>query len=696
MSTRRTHVEGVSLGLIVAAWMAGCSCDTPPIADAGPVDASEDTSPDTAPFDAGPRPRASLEGELMFAGCTPAASDVVVSVRPIDQFFDATTPEMEPEPSPATVVEAQVEPTADPHVLRFHVDGLTEGDRRQIGVQVDDPSCPDLTWRGPPAGLMMAGQPARFDGLVRSSRLEVRANRSGVDTWVSRDFVHGDAMMRRFRWSTDLDGVTGFDIQFSRDRFDVDALEAMAACAPPEGLLLTQTLPHSPIMANEIDIDLVSVIGPQPAESEPLARAEWEQIRFRHAPIYARIIPRVGENQLCDPLVNGVSSWVELVIEPEEPATPPMLGSPPVALAGSYHHGDPAWLEPHLGAICYTVVTPNTLPIFGVDSFPGSHDVLSWNIVSAGFHPGGYTMPPGESFCYWPPSGGSSSFFDDMVSGFSDLVTGIVDAVSAAVDAIAQLYESIKNIAIDLVAHALAGLVGCPGWCHDLVRIAAESALVAMGLPPSLPNFDQLAEQGIDYLAAEVATQIGVPDVVVGEAFEIAVDMIERARATRGGSSGGWSWAVEDTGFRAPTVILDVRRTGFIGTPTHSLWVDGSGPWYGTAADLHTPALGAPALRMPMVLSPNYDLVGIAPPAPIVPESPPYFPAYYGHRERVQAYYQLFWFNDLIIHSCVGLWAIGMEFGADGNQVAIQTYADLTRFNTPGTFEDPFGNACTP
>jgi hypothetical protein len=682
---------------LLPALLTGFGCGPSSAAgDAGPddaavEDASDGTRDDAAPFDAGPRPAAALEGELSLAGCTPAVADVRVRVRKIDTLFAGSRSGGESPPPPAVIVPAVVSATADPQVFSFRVDDLVAGDLYQVGADVDDPACSDLGWRGPHAGLVMAGAaaPVRFDGLVTSSRLEVLGERPDGETWVSRDFVRSDSMMRRFRWSTELAGVTGFELQFTSDRFDVDALSADVACAPPEGLVHSQRVVHSAALPDEADIDLATVLAEPAADAGPLVRARWEQMRLHGAPLYVRAVPVTATDTLCDPLLYGTGSWVELVVWPIE-ETPPEIGGPPVTLAGTYDPGQGPWVDPQQGAICYTVVADHVLPVFGVDEFPGLYDAMSWSMVFLGFHPGGSTVPKGESFCYWPPPAEDSSFFDDVVEGFSDIVTGLVDAVSQAVDAIAALYEEIKGAAIGFVTAALEAVTGCPDWCHTLVRVAAESALVAMGLPPSLPNFDQLVDQGVGYLAAEIAAQTGVPAEVYEGAYDIASDIIEDAKATRGMSAA--TWFVEDTGFRPSSVILDVRRGSPLGTPTSGLYVRGSGPWYGVVARLFTPALGSPAIRMPLVLQP--DFTGIASPAPLVPAIPPYLPAYYGHPQRVQSYYQQTWFNALVTHSCVSLRAdaVTLEFPF----AFVQPYADLTIFNTPGTFDDPFGHACTP
>ena len=62
------------------------------------------------------------------------------------------------------------------------------------------------------AGLVVAGTaPVQFDALAVHTRLEVLGPRAGGDTWVSRDFLRPGDTTRRFRWNSDLAGVTAVD-----------------------------------------------------------------------------------------------------------------------------------------------------------------------------------------------------------------------------------------------------------------------------------------------------------------------------------------------------------------------------------------------------------------------------------------------------------------------------------------------------
>jgi len=57
---------------------------------------------------------------------------------------------------------------------------------------------------------------------------------------------------------------------------------------------------------------------------------------------------------------------------------------------------------------------------------------------------------------------------------------------------------------------------------EQMVAIALDAALASAGIPPSLPNLDQLMSGGAEYLAMQMASQIPVP--AGGVLAEMAVD----------------------------------------------------------------------------------------------------------------------------------------------------------------------------
>jgi LysM repeat protein len=79
------------------------------------------------------------------------------------------------------------------------------------------------------------------------------------------------------------------------------------------------------------------------------------------------------------------------------------------------------------------------------------------------------------------------------------------DFVKDGLSWLSNLYEDIKQGVVDAV-----GGVVCGGdeTCKDVLMAGLNAGLAAMGIPPSIPNLDELMAQGITYIAAEVATEM--------------------------------------------------------------------------------------------------------------------------------------------------------------------------------------------
>lgn len=82
------------------------------------------------------------------------------------------------------------------------------------------------------------------------------------------------------------------------------------------------------------------------------------------------------------------------------------------------------------------------------------------------------------------------------------------------VDWVSEAYKNLKSAVVD----GLAG-IACGGdeYCKMAISAGLDIGLAAMGMPPSLPNFDELMDGGFDYLAGEIAAQAGCPDAVCRE-----------------------------------------------------------------------------------------------------------------------------------------------------------------------------------
>lgn len=90
-----------------------------------------------------------------------------------------------------------------------------------------------------------------------------------------------------------------------------------------------------------------------------------------------------------------------------------------------------------------------------------------------------------------------------------------VDAVVDAWEWVTAFYSNVKKAAIDVVTAVLP-------LPDSVVSYALDAALLAAGIPPTLPNLDQIMDEGIDYLATAAVQQAGLP---VGD--EVATDALK-------------------------------------------------------------------------------------------------------------------------------------------------------------------------
>jgi hypothetical protein len=136
-------------------------------------------------------------------------------------------------------------------------------------------------------------------------------------------------------------------------------------------------------------------------------------------------------------------------------------------------------------------------------------------------------------------SGGGDGLLDiagGLGSAFIDGMGGLIELGSPVVDWAASTYNSAKATAVGAVVDALKNTTGCGGACQWAVGAAVDAGMMAMGMPPSLPNFDQLVKQlenqGIDALAdAAVAAAASQGVTIPKEVAKAAIVKLKNAAA---------------------------------------------------------------------------------------------------------------------------------------------------------------------
>jgi len=154
----------------------------------------------------------------------------------------------------------------------------------------------------------------------------------------------------------------------------------------------------------------------------------------------------------------------------------------------------------------------------------------------------------------------------DAVSGFFSDMAGYAEKL---VDYVKNAYGDIKAGAIAYVAdHVPLVPEKYRDKLKDVLTVMVDTGLASMGIPPTLPNFEELTDLGIDYLATTALESAGVP------ANEITKDMVKQLgdgiadsvnfAATKGNSPNpmGWNFVRQNpsTMFRPAYMIVKVTN----------------------------------------------------------------------------------------------------------------------------------------
>ncbi|MES2015581.1 MAG: hypothetical protein V4484_03725 [Pseudomonadota bacterium] len=93
------------------------------------------------------------------------------------------------------------------------------------------------------------------------------------------------------------------------------------------------------------------------------------------------------------------------------------------------------------------------------------------------------------------------------------------DLASATLNMVSSGYEAAKGFAVDTVASGFDVVPGvsCGATCKGALKTSLNLALAACGVPPSIPNINEVYNHGLDYMAATLA------DVAIEQITGVAV-----------------------------------------------------------------------------------------------------------------------------------------------------------------------------
>ncbi len=210
---------------------------------------------------------------------------------------------------------------------------------------------------------------------------------------------------------------------------------------------------------------------------------------------------------------------------------------------------------------------------------------------------------------YAPPDTSDPSVWERITDAIGDVVDFFEDAVNWVSDA----YNDIKAFAVSTIVDVLAE-IPIPGVDRNaykmLVGAALDAGLMAMGVPPSIPDFDELVSMGKDYLAAKLAEEVGIPQDLSRKLIDEVANKAKEA-SNGSGRRGGATWLKPDPDYqyRDAMVTLEVTRgqhPAWAGKPNvKSMRLIDAGNIF-KPVTLPMPQMKPGAkLRIPVVLEPN-------------------------------------------------------------------------------------------
>jgi hypothetical protein len=196
-------------------------------------------------------------------------------------------------------------------------------------------------------------------------------------------------------------------------------------------------------------------------------------------------------------------------------------------------------------------------------------------------------LPPGTKIQVWDREQDKSWYeelWDDIVNFFKSIANVIMQITNW----VSQAYANLKSGLINFVVNNLPGIPS--EWRDNLKNALAalvDYGLASLGIPPTLPNFDQLTEQGLDYLAKEALTEAGVPadqmtaDLVATTAQGIAENLASSTNSATPNPINA-PFLKADPDYLARPAYIDIKITNDYNKPSvpGKLNVDVSWEWH--------------------------------------------------------------------------------------------------------------------
>ncbi len=171
------------------------------------------------------------------------------------------------------------------------------------------------------------------------------------------------------------------------------------------------------------------------------------------------------------------------------------------------------------------------------------------------------------------------SWWEEAINAVTEFFSDLVSYAAQLTNWVASTYNGLKAGLITLVAQNLPLIPdSLRDELEDALTAMVDYGLASMGIPPTLPNFDDLTDLGVDYLATVAMESAGIPanDYMKDGLVELGTSVGESINASTSTSTPnpmGWDWIKQDPDFmyRPAYVLLTLHNPYDEPTPAGTL-----------------------------------------------------------------------------------------------------------------------------
>ena len=176
------------------------------------------------------------------------------------------------------------------------------------------------------------------------------------------------------------------------------------------------------------------------------------------------------------------------------------------------------------------------------------------------------------------------SWWEEAINAVTEFFGDLVSYATQLTNWVASTYNGLKAGLITLVAQNLPLIPdSLRDELEDALTAMVDYGLASMGIPPTLPNFDDLTDLGVDYLATVAMESAGIPanDYMKDGLVELGTSVGESINASTSTSTPnpmGWDWIKQDPDFmyRPAYVLLTLHNPYGESTPAGTLSITNS------------------------------------------------------------------------------------------------------------------------